>query len=208
MLFEDGPDAFFNHKDNPAFVARLKDVIEERPNKYMVCEASEGAEIYAKACQNAFAFGAQGGIIDSVRTGRVSQKLFDDLSNPLHDQLPLVLQSHDAYVGDRLFNQFGEAGLDEYKLAVTIQILASRTSFTYYGEEVGMSNGGRHDDPGLRSPMSFDDDPLNAGFSTVKPYRELATNAKTYNLRAQKSNPDGLYAHCQTLFWLKNIFRP
>jgi len=203
MLYEDGPKAFFNHKDNPGFVERLRRVIEERPNKYMVCEASEGAEIYAKACQNAFAFGAQGAIIGSVRSGRVSTSLVGVFNNPLRDQLPLVLQSHDAYVGDRLFNQFGANGLDNYKISVAIQILASSTSFTYYGEEVGMSNSGRHDDIGLRSPMSFDDNPLNAGFSTVKPYRKLAKNAAHFNLKSQKADPKGLWGHYQQLFLLK-----
>jgi maltose alpha-D-glucosyltransferase/alpha-amylase len=86
---------------------------------------------------------------------------------------------------------------------VAIQILASSTSFTYYGEEVGMSNSGRHDDIGLRSPMSFDDNPVNAGFSTNKPYRVLAINAAQFNLKIQKADPMGLWGHYQQLFWLK-----
>ncbi len=110
-------------------------------NRYMICEVSEGADKYLDAC-NAFAYGVQQSTIDGAKTGVVEDALIQQLQNPRADQMPLALQSHDAYVGDRLENQFGVNGTGNYRVAAAVSILASATPFSYYGEEIGMSNGG------------------------------------------------------------------
>lgn len=200
MLYEDGPKAFFNNPKNPAMIARMRRVIDSYDNRYLICEASEKPEMYTDACQNAFAFGTQTAIVNSVRSGKLDGALFKQFHNPERDQMPLVLQSHDAYVGDRLANQFGTKDLRDYKLVASISILGSSTPFSYYGEEVGMSNNGNYSDPGLRAPMSWDATPETVGFSTHKPYRAAATNASEMNVAAQAEDYDGLYWHYRKLW--------
>ncbi|WP_374188365.1 alpha-amylase family glycosyl hydrolase [Asticcacaulis biprosthecium] len=106
--------------------------------------------------------------------------------------MPLALQSHDAYVGDRLTNQFGVNGDANYKVAAAASILVSATPFGYYGEEIGMSNGGTYNDPGIRSPMSWSGEKPAAGFSGAHPYRDPAINFATMNVDAQTGDPSSI----------------
>ncbi len=212
MLIEDGPKAYFNNPANPGIVAKLKATLDQYDNRYLICEASEGAPMYTGSC-DAFAYGTQGFVVDSARKGALQAGLVAQLMRPDHDQMPLALQSHDAYVGDRLINQFGVNGIDNYKVAAAIAILASAKPFSYYGEEIGMSNGGTYNDPGLRSPMSWSGTVLKqrsgsatqnvapaAGFSTVKPYRDPAINFASMNVAAETGDSSSLLSWYTALY--------
>ncbi|WP_443748070.1 alpha-amylase family glycosyl hydrolase [Asticcacaulis solisilvae] len=200
MLIEDGPTAYFNNSKNPGIVAQLKATLDSYDNRYMICEVSEKPELYIDACGHAFAYGTQQVIIESAKKGVVSEAVVKQLQSPMRDAMPLALQSHDAYVGDRLINQFGVNGVDNYKVAAAISILASATPFSYYGEEIGMSNGGTYNDPGLRSPMSWDGKGPSAGFSTAKPYRDPAINFAAMNVAAEQGDKDSLLGWYTTLY--------
>lgn len=200
MLFEDGPKAFFNNPQNPKFTAELAGVVNAYDNRFMVCEASEGADMYAKSCGGAFAFGSQQEIGKSVRSGKLSAGLVAQFNNLLRANEPLTLQSHDSYVGDRLIDQFGVNGLDNYIAAAATALLGSDVSFSYYGEEIGESNNGKYDDPGLRGPMSWTADPRTAGFTSGKPYRDVAINVASNNVEAQLKDPASLYHVYQALY--------
>ncbi len=200
MLLEDGPKSFFNNPGNPAIVARYKAVVDSYENSYMVCEVSEKQEMYTKQCGHAFAYNTQAAIIDSARKGAIAPGIIAQLQSSDRDRMPLALQSHDSYVGDRLINQFGVNDIADYKVAAAIAILAARTTFSYYGEEIGMSNGGRFDDPGLRSPMSWTAQATTAGFSTAKPYRAPAINYASMNVAAEAGDPASLLAWYTALY--------
>ena len=199
MLLEDGPKSYFNNPGNVAIVKKLKDTVDQYDNRYMICEVSEGADKYLDAC-NAFAYGVQQSTIEGAKKGVIEPGLIDQLNNPRADQEPLALQSHDAYVGDRLQNQFGVSGGGSYRVAAAISILASATPFSYYGEEIGMSNGGTYNDPGLRSPMSWTGEMHTAGFTTGKPYRELAINVASQNVAAEAGNPGSMLEYYRALY--------
>ncbi len=199
MLIEDGPTSYFNNPANPGIVGQLRKTVDEYDNRYMICEVSEGQALFTKVC-NAFAYGVQGAIIDSTRKGAVDAKLIAQLQNPDRAVMPLALQSHDSYVGDRLIDQFGVNGEAEYRLAAAISILVSDTPFSYYGEEIGMSNGGTFDDPGLRSPMSWDSSRPAAGFSTKVPYRRPAINFASMNVAAEAKDPRSLLSAYKVLY--------
>ncbi len=200
MLIEDGPTAYFNNSKNPGIVAQLKSTLDAYDNRYMICEVSEKPELYIDACGHAFAYGTQQAIIESAKKGVVSDAVIKQLQSPMRDAMPLALQSHDAYVGDRLINQFGVNGIDNYKVAAAISILASSTPFSYYGEEIGMSNGGTYNDPGLRSPMSWEGKAPSAGFSSVRPYRDPAINFATMNVAAESGDKASLLAWYTMLY--------
>ena len=202
MLLEDGPKAYFNNPGNPGVVAQLRATLDPYQNRYMICEASEGAALYLKAC-DAFAYGTQQHIIASVKAGRLDAGLIKALQSPDLDKTPLALQSHDAYVGDRLIDQFGVNGVDGYRLAAAVSILASATPFSYYGEEIGMSNNGVYNDPGLRAPMSWDGDTKNVGFTTGRPYRDVAINAAGMNVANEQGDPASLLSFYSRLYHVR-----
>jgi alpha-amylase len=200
MLLEDGPKAYFNNPGNAAIVAQLRDTVKAYQNRYLICEVSEHPELYVNACDHTFAFGTQKFIHDSVVRGRVEPGLIAQLRRADHDQMPLTLQSHDFYVGDRLMNQFGVSGEGRYRAAAAIAILASPTPFTYYGEEIGMDNNGLGGDPGLRAPMSWTGSGPAAGFSTARPYRALALNAASQNVAAETGDASSLLEFYRGLY--------
>jgi alpha-amylase len=200
MLLEDGPGAYFNNPRNVAIVAQLRDTVKAYENRYLICEVSEHPELYVSACDHTFAFGTQQIIHDSVMRGKIEPGLIAQLSRADRDQMPLTLQSHDFYVGDRLMNQFGESREDRYRTAAAIAILASATPFSYYGEEIGMDNNGLGGDPGLRAPMSWTGSDPAAGFSTAPPYRALALNAASHNVTAEIGKANSLLEFYRALY--------
>jgi alpha-amylase len=203
MLLEDGPNAYFNNPGNAGIVAHLRDTVKAYENRYLICEVSEHPKLYVNACDHAFAFGTQKFIHDSVMRGKVESGLIAELEQTDHDRMPLTLQSHDFYVGDRLMNQFGVSGENRYRTAAAIAILASATPFSYYGEEIGMDNNGLRGDPGLRAPMSWTGTGPAAGFSTVTPYRALALNAGSHNVAAESGDAHSLLEFYRALYHVR-----
>jgi alpha-amylase len=203
MLLEDGPNAYFNNPGNVRIVAQLRDTVKAYQNRYLICEVSENPELYVNACDHAFAFGTQKYIHDSVVRGKVEPGLIAQLKRTDHDQMPLTLQSHDFYVGDRLMNQFGVNCEDRYRTAAAIAILASETPFSYYGEEIGMDNNGLGGDPGLRAPMSWTGTGPAAGFSTVTSYRAPALNAGSHNVAAEIGDAHSLLEFYRALYHVR-----
>ncbi|MDC7677484.1 alpha-amylase family glycosyl hydrolase [Asticcacaulis machinosus] len=200
MLVENGPTAYMDQPENLEILKQLNAVVKSYGNRYLICEASEQPALYAgDACTNSFAFGTQKEIKDSAKTGHLSEKLVAVLSSEKRPLMPLVLQSHDAYVGDRLIHEF--AGNDgAYRVAAAISILASDTPFSYYGEEIGMGNNGKYNDPGLRAPMSWDGS-AGHGFTTAaKPYRPYAVNAQTHTVAAQTGAKGSLLEYYRALY--------
>ena len=206
MLFEDGPKSTYNNPKNPIFTAELSGVVNAYDNRFMVCEADKGADMYAQTCGSAFAFGAQQEIRKSVLAGHATPALIAQLKNPARAHMPLTLQTHDSYVGDRLINQYGVNGTDNYIAAVAVALLGSDVSFSYYGEEIGESNNGKGDDPGLRGPMSWTADPRTAGFTSGKPYRDVAINVTSNNVEAQVKDPASLYHVYRALYQVRNTY--
>jgi alpha-amylase len=206
MLLEDGPNAYFNNPGNVAIVAQLRDTVKAYENRYLVCEVSEHPELYVNACDHAFAFGTQKFIHDSVMRGKVEPGLIAQLERADRDQMPLTLQSHDFYVGDRLMNQFGSDREDRYRAAAAIAILASATTFSYYGEEIGMDDNGLGGDPGLRAPMSWNGSSPAAGFSSATPYRPLALNAANHNVAGETGQASSLLEYYRALYRVRRTY--
>ena len=206
MFVENGPKAYLDQPENKTILKGIRAAIEAYPNRYMICEASETPAAYVKsgACANAFAFKVQSLIKKSATSGTLDGGLIEALSRPEAAQMPLILGNHDSFAGDRAIASL--AGHDErdYRAAAAIVLLASSTPFTYYGEEIGMSNNGKFDDPGLRAPMSWTGDGPSAGFSTVKPYRALATNYQTHNVASEEGKFDSLLETYRTLYAVRN----
>ncbi len=206
MFVENGPKAYLDQPENKPILKGIRAAIEAYPNHYMICEASETPAEYVKsgACADAFAFKTQPLVKKSATSGTLEQGLVEVLSRPETAHMPLILGNHDSFAGDRAIADL--AGHDErdYHAAAAIVILASSTPFTLYGEEIGESNNGKWNDPGLRAPMSWTGDLPSAGFSTVKPYRALAMNYLSHNVASEEGKFDSLLETYRALYAVRN----
>ena len=120
--------------------------------------------------------------------------------------MPLILSNHDSFAGDRVWNQLN-GNEEQYRLAAASYLLASRSPFTYYGEEVGMANGaGLAGDAALRTPMSWTGDPVNAGFSGATPFRALSANSTTHNVAVEQPDPGSLLSAYDELWTLRQDY--
>ncbi len=206
MFVENGPKAYLDQPQNKMILKGIRAAIDAYPNRYMICEASETPAEYVKAgaCQNAFAFKTQPLTKKSAASGTLEKGLAEVLSRPETVHMPLILGNHDSFAGDRAIADLGGHDERDYRAAAAITLLTSSTPFIYYGEEIGMSNNGKYDDPGLRAPMSWTGDLPAAGFSTVKPYRALATNYQSHNVASEEGKFDSLLETYRTLYAVRN----
>lgn len=206
MFVENGPKAYMDQPENKTVLKSIRAVIDAYPNRYMICEASETPAAYVKsgACDNAFAFKTQALIKKSATSGTLQAGLVEALARPETARMPLILGNHDSFAGNRAIADLSGHDERDYHVAAAMVILGSSTPFTYYGEEVGMSDNGKYDDPGLRAPMSWTGDLPAAGFSTVKPYRALAENYQSHNVASEEGKFDSLLETYRTLYAVRN----
>ena len=208
VLFENGASGWEDQPENHVLLGEAQALVNSYGKRFMVCEAPSRPADYAAAssCGRAFAFGQQGAILDSARSGSVNGGFAAHLQSADADRMPLFLSNHDSFAGDRTWNQLnGDDG--QYKAAAASYLLASRNPFIYYGEEVGIANGaGLSGDHALRTPMSWTSDPVSAGFSTVAPFRALASNSTTQNVELEDLDPQSLLSHYRDILALRDAY--
>jgi glycosidase len=88
------------------------------------------------------------------------------------------------------------------KAAATLLLTIPGTPFIYYGEEIGMT--GDKPDELLRTPMQWDNTPINGGFSTTVPWQALTGGFSVVNVAAQTDDPASLLSHYRALIHLRN----
>ena len=208
VMFENGPGQWEDAPENHTLLGELQTLIESYSKRYMVCEAPASPADYAVAtsCGRAFAFQSPGAILNSARNSTIDANFVNQLNLARTDYMPLILSNHDSFAGDRIWNQLN-GNEEQYKLAAASYLLAARTPFTYYGEEVGMANAaGLSGDHALRTPMSWTSDPNNAGFSAVMPFRELSANSMTQNVALETGDDTSLLNYYDELMTVRNDY--
>ncbi len=207
-LIENGKDAWLDQPENHLIMKRAQDLVNSYTGRYVVCETPISQEAFAAkdSCGRAFAFEVGRAYLGSATTGAMAEELVRHLQNPIRDQLAVFLSNHDTFSGDRLFNRL--AGDEEaYKLVSSMYLLTTSTPFTYYGEEIGVANAqDLFGDPAIRQPMSWNDDPVTAGFTTGTPYRNLSSNVSTHNVAFQQQQADSLLEHYQSIYSLRKKY--
>ncbi|USO00159.1 MAG: alpha-amylase [Phycisphaeraceae bacterium] len=111
------------------------------------------------------------------------------------------LTNHDQ---NRLMSQLGGPNAEaiaKNKLAATLLLTLPGTPFLYYGEEIGMT--GVKPDEDIRTPMQWTPDPMQSGFTTGKPWRQVNDNTADINVAAEKKDADSLWSHYQSLIELR-----
>ena len=205
MLTENSRDAWQDQPENHSILKRIHDAVHVYSDRYTICESPDDFAAYASenSCGNAFNFAAGEAILGSVTAEKASAALLRELRSPTISRTPLLLANHDSFAGTRVWDQL-KGNLEQYRLAAQTYLLSTNASFTYYGEEIGLSTGrGLSGDHALRTPMSWTDNADNAGFSEGVPFRSLAGNVASRNVTGQINTPDSLYHHYRQLYWLR-----
>ncbi|MGH8030522.1 MAG: alpha-amylase family glycosyl hydrolase [Arenimonas sp.] len=204
-LVENGPDAWNDQPESYPIVAAMRAVVDEYPNRYVVCEAASSEEVYARAdvCGHGFAIRRAR---DFLAAARGDRNAIRKVAGFPHDSptLATLLSNHDAFAGRRVRDQLG-ADDAAYRLAAATYLLQPATPFIFYGEEIGLAGAATLDgDRQLRVPMSWTGDARNAGFTTGTPFRALAANVATSNVAAGQVDAHSLLAHYRALLALRN----
>lgn len=182
FLIENGAKGFANQPETWAALAGLRNVVDENENRFMVCEGAMPEYAIAEICGGAFGFD-RASFMDPDRGEIFAQRavlaaLGDPDSVSILANYPLrhpigkvsmILQNHDSWWGDRLWNQFG-GDTPEYRLAAAAHLLMPGIPFIYYGEEIGLAditNQEFGNEVRRRGPMSWTGDPATAGFTTA-----------------------------------------
>ncbi|MDH5501328.1 MAG: alpha-amylase family glycosyl hydrolase, partial [Gammaproteobacteria bacterium] len=208
VLFENGAVAWEDQPENHVLLSELRTLLAGYNKRYLVCESPADPAAYASnaSCGRAFAFQTSAAILNSARGTTVENTFVSQLNQANSDRMPLFLSNHDSFAGARVWNQLN-GDIEDYKLAAASYLLAARTPFTYYGEEVGMANAaGLAGDAALRTPMSWTSDPNNAGFSTVPPFRELSANSTTQNVELEAADGASLLNYYDALMTLRKNY--
>ena len=101
------------------------------------------------------------------------------------------LRNHDQM---RLATELG-AHEEKQRAAAAVLLTLPGVPFLYYGEEVGLLNGGpERYDPLKRTPMPWNDEP-GGGFTDGEPWHAFAPGRETSNVDAQTGDSDSLLSH-------------
>lgn len=108
------------------------------------------------------------------------------------------LRNHDQM---RLATELGSDPAS-LRLAASVLLTLPGIPFLYYGEEVGLENGGpERDDRLKRTPMPWDTGSPGGGFSTREPWFPFAPGREQANVATQQSDPDSLLSHYRA--WIR-----
>jgi alpha-glucosidase len=131
-----------------------------------------------------------------------------------------VLSNHDI---PRVYDRYGNGKNNDQiaKMLAALYLTLRGTPVMYYGEELGMENNNpkRKEDvqdpigrlgwprekgrDGERTPMQWNSS-TNAGFSTAKPWNPVGPRYATYNVEAEKKNPNSILNFYQKVLKLRH----
>jgi alpha-amylase len=205
-LVENGPKAWDNQKENYVLMNEVRALVASYERRYMVCESPSDPAGFAapNACGSGFAFTHHENVMKTAKGDADAMKKISDYFKTAQPNMATMLANHDQFAGDRVWDQV-KGNVAQYRLAAATYLLQPGTPFIYYGEEIGMAGAANLDgDPKLRTPMSWNADAKNAGFSTAKPFRALSGNYATHNVANQQNNPDSLLTFYKAMIKLRN----
>jgi alpha-amylase len=206
LLIENGPTAWENQAESRALMGDINSLLATYSKRYLVCEAPSASISYAAAdaCGSAFAFGHNGDLIAAAKGDTAALARVAAFPSTAPATMARFLSNHDAFAGDRLWNQFN-GNLEQHRLATAMLLLLPGVPFIYYGEEIGMAAASAFgDDSRLRTPMSWTGDATRAGFTTGTPFRRLSDNVATFNAAAQQADANSLRSFYKGLLNLRS----
>jgi alpha-amylase len=205
-LVENGPKAWDNQKENYVLMNEVRALVAGYERRYMVCESPSDPAGFAapNACGSGFAFTHHENVMKTAKGDQDAMKKISNYFKTAQPNMATMLANHDQFAGDRIWDQV-KGNAAQYRLAAATYLLQPGTPFIYYGEEIGMAGAANlNGDPKLRTPMSWNADAINAGFSTTKPFRALSGNSATHNVAKQMNDPDSLLTFYKAMIKLRN----
>ena len=204
-LVENGPGAWEDQPENYVIMGNVRALLDGYAQRYMVCEGPADPIGFAAttACRSAFAFGHNNDIVNAAKGNAAAILAVADYFRTAPTTIATMVSNHDAFAGDRLYDQVG-GNLAQYRLAAATYLLQPGTPFIYYGEEIGMSgNAALGGDWKLRTPMSWSANSITGGFTTGTPFRALSGNVASNNVAAEQRDPTSLFGFYKALLALR-----
>lgn len=205
-MIENSAIEWQDQPENRALAKTITELINEYPHRYVVCEATADPIGYASpdVCGSSFVFGWDYPIANAAKGDRKAIAKLANFFSRAPASMGTMVSNHDIFAGKRLWDQIN-GDQTTYRLAAATYLLQAGRPFIYYGEEVGMAGAGKlKGDFPLRSPMSWNSDTGNAGFTTGKPFRPVAPNARRYNVASQQKDPNSILSFYKTILGLRN----
>lgn len=193
-LVENSPNAWEHQPQNHTIMAGVRQVLQQYPKRFMVCEAPSDPQRYAQSdsCGSSFAFGYQYALASAIKGNSSDLDKVAHYWSTAPEGMVGFASNHDRFAGQRLADQFA-GNSAQMRLAAATYLLQTPKPFIFYGEEIGMAGAsGLDGDPQLRVPMSWSSNASNAGFTTGSPFRRLSANASTANVEQQETDSGSL----------------
>ena len=152
---------------------------------------------------SAFNFDLAGAIINSIKSN--NYKGIENVLNKMNKYnapanfYASFLSNHDQ---NRIASELN-GDIERLKLAASLLLSMRGTPFIYYGEEIGMTGKGRHEN--IRTPMHWNKTE-HGGFTMVTPWQKLQDNYKQINVASQKRDKSSLFNHYKKLIMIRNKY--
>jgi alpha-amylase len=206
VLIEKDKGSWDKQPESYAFMKQMRDLLDQYPNRYMVCEAPGDPDAAAinSSCRSAFAFNFSSSLKNAAKGSGAADSIAGFPYSHPTASLATLLSNHDSFAGNRPYTEFN-GNEQHYKLAAAAMLTLPGIPFIYYGEEVGMSNSTAYSsqDWNLRTPMSWTADAATAGFTTGTPFRKPTNNIATHNVAVEQGEPGSLLTFYTTLINLR-----
>lgn len=206
-LIENDAGNWESQPESIALMGKIQENIQQYDNRFIVCEAPGNPLAFAasSACGNAFAFKHNYDIVNAAKGQTTAIQAVADYFNSAPLTIATMVSNHDEFAGARLWDQVN-GNIAQYQLATATYLLQPGTPFIYYGEEIGMAGASSlSGDAKLRTPMSWNNHPINAGFSNSAPFRALSSNVSTQNVTSESQDPSSLLQFYKNLIQLRKL---
>jgi alpha-amylase len=206
-LVENNAGAWESQPESIALMGKVQENIAQYSKRFMVCEAPGNPLAFAasNSCGNAFAFKHNYNIANAAKGQLSAIQSIADYFNTAPLTISTMISNHDEFAGARLWDQLN-GNIAQYKLAAATYLLQPGTPFIYYGEEIGLAGAANlTGDHKLRTPMSWNSNSSNAGFTTGQPFRSLSSNVSNQNVESQRQDPNSLLQFYKGLIGLRNL---
>lgn len=206
-LIENDAGNWESQPESIALMGKVQENIAQYDKRFLVCEAPGNPLAFAasNSCGNAFAFKHNYDIVNAAKGQSSAIQAVADYFNTAPLNIATMISNHDEFAGARLWDQLG-GNLTQYQLAAATYLLQPGTPFIYYGEEIGMAGAGSlSGDAKLRTPMSWNSNSVNAGFTSSTPFRSLSANVSSQNVATQSQDQHSIMQFYKSLIQLRKL---
>lgn len=204
-IYANGP-AQENTAETHAWLQMYHDFVKSiKPDALLVGEAWTSTTLSAQYVPDevdiVFEFDLATTLVRSASFGlpRILMPILETVINAYPGQQYAVFATnHDQ---NRLMTQIRNR-VDYAKLTPYVYLTLPGVPFIYYGEEIGMT--GQKPDELIRTPMQWDADLENAGFTTGTPWQRLNTDIESANVTLQQADADSLWNVYNQLINVRN----